>query len=101
MLLATKQAARTVTAGNTRYRMMADKREPHPTPDQPVIYQIRLKGHLGHHWADWFDGLTITLEDNGDTLVAGPVIDQAALYGLLKHVRDVGLPLISVNLIEY
>ncbi|NTU78388.1 MAG: hypothetical protein HGA45_03135 [Chloroflexales bacterium] len=80
---------------------MADEREPQPAPGQPVIYQIRLKGHLGHQWADWFDGLTITLEDNGDTLVTGPVIDQAALYGLLKHARDVGLPLISVNLIEY
>lgn len=80
---------------------MADEREPQPAPGQPVIYQIRLKGHLGHQWADWFDGLTITLEDNGDTLVTGPVIDQAALYGLLKHVRDVGLPLISVNLIAY
>lgn len=66
-----------------------------------MIYQIRLKGQLDHQWADWFDGLTITLEDNGDTLVTGPVLDQAALYGLLKHVRDVGLPLISVNLIAY
>ena len=64
--------------------------------DQPVIYQIRLKGHLGRHWADWFDGLTITLEDNGETLLTGPVVDQAALHGLLKKVRDVGMPLVSV-----
>lgn len=65
-------------------------------PDQPMIYQIRIKGHLGHHWTDWFDGLTITLEDNGETLLTGPVVDQAALHGLLKKVRDLGMPLLSV-----
>ena len=65
-------------------------------PGQPVIYQIRLKGHLGRHWTDWFDGLTITLDDNGETLLTGPVADQAALHGLLKKVRDVGMPLLSV-----
>jgi hypothetical protein len=63
---------------------------------QPVIYQIRLKGHLGRHWTNWFDGLIITLEDNGETLLTGPVVDQAALHGLLKKVRDVGMPLLSV-----
>ena len=66
-------------------------------PDQPVIYQIRLKGHLGHHWTNWFDGLTITLEDNGETLLTGSVTDQAALHGLLKKVRDLGMPLLSVS----
>ena len=65
-------------------------------PSQPMIYQIRLKGHLGRHWTDWFDGLTITLDDNGGTLLTGPVADQAALHGLLKKVRDLGMPLISV-----
>ena len=65
-------------------------------PSQPMVYQIRLKGHLGSQWTDWFEGLTITLEEDGDTLLTGPVIDQAALYGLLKKVRDLGLPLVSV-----
>jgi hypothetical protein len=65
------------------------------SPESPRIYQIRLEGHLGRQWTDWFDGLTITLEENGDTLLTGPVVDQAALHGLLKKVRDLGLPLIS------
>jgi len=64
---------------------------------QPPVYEIRIKGHLGSQWTDWFEGLTITLEENGDTLLTGPVTDQAALYGLLKKVRDLGLPLVSVN----
>ena len=65
--------------------------------DQPRVYQIRIKGHLGCLWVDWFEGLTITLEENGDTLLTGPVIDQSALHGLLRKVRDLGLPLLSVN----
>ena len=63
---------------------------------QPMVYQIRIKGHLGRHWTDWFEGLTITLEDNGDTLLTGPVVDQAALHGVLRKVRDVAMPLLSV-----
>ncbi len=75
---------------------MSDKHPSTTDPDAPQIYQIRLEGHLGRQWTDWFDGLTITLEDNGDTLMTGPVVDQAALHGLLKKARDLGLPLISV-----
>ena len=63
--------------------------------DRPMVYQIRVKGHLGPRWADWFGGLAITLEDNGETLLTGPVADQAALHGLLRRVRDLGMPLIS------
>lgn len=70
-------------------------------PDQPLVYQIRLGGHLGDQWQGWFEGLTLTLEDSGDTLLTGPVVDQAALHGLLKKVRDLGTPLISVNRIKH
>ena len=64
------------------------------------VYEIRLKGHLEARWVKWFDGLTITPEKNGTTLMSGPVADQAALHGLLKKVRDLGLPLLSVNSVE-
>ena len=79
---------------------MSNKRDPKTDPSEPMVYQIRIKGHLGREWTDWFEGLTITLEDNGDTLLTGPVIDQAALHGLLKKVRDLGMPLLSVNRVE-
>ena len=65
-------------------------------PDQPLIYQIKLEGRLGDQWTAWLDGLTITLDENGDTLLTGPVVDQAALYGLLRKVRDLGLPLLAL-----
>jgi hypothetical protein len=64
--------------------------------DEPILYEIRLQGHLDEGWATWFEGLTITLEDNGVTRLTGPVADQAALHGLLKKVRDLGLPLLTV-----
>ncbi len=79
---------------------MSNKRNPKTDSGEPMVYQIRIKGHLGPHWADWFEGLTITLEDNGETLLSGPVVDQAALHGVIKKVRDVGLPLISVNRVK-
>ncbi|MFN8594942.1 MAG: hypothetical protein U0559_01975 [Anaerolineae bacterium] len=66
-------------------------------PDSPDIYEIRLKGHLEARWADRFGDMTIVLTENGETLLVGPVLDQAALHGLLKTVRDLGLPLISVK----
>ena len=75
---------------------MSKERNPKTDPDQPVVYQIRIKGHLDPRWTERFGGLTITLEDNGDTLLTGPVVDQAALHGLLRKVRDLGMRLISV-----
>ena len=63
--------------------------------DRPMVYQIRVEGHLGPKWTDWFGGMTVTLEDDGETLLTGPVVDQAALHGLLRKVRDLGMPLIS------
>jgi hypothetical protein len=79
---------------------MVNEQNPNTDPHQPTIYQIRIQGHLGSEWTDWFGGLSITLEGNGDTLLRGPVIDQAALHGLLRKVRDLGMPLISVNRLQ-
>ena len=69
-------------------------------PDRPMVYQIRIKGHLGPRWSEWFEGLTITPTDDGETLLTGPVADQAALHGLLRKVRDLGMPLISAIRVE-
>jgi hypothetical protein len=79
---------------------MTNEPEPQPATNQTVIYQIRIKGHLAREWTDWFECLTITLEADGDTLLTGPVVDQAALHGLLKKVRDLGMPLVSVSPVE-
>jgi hypothetical protein len=79
-----------------RGKGMANTRNQETHPSQPLVYQIRLKGHLGPHWADWFAGLTIRLTDNGETLLTGPLLDQAALYGVLRKVRDLDIPLLSV-----
>ncbi len=73
---------------------------PNPDPSQSLVYQIRLKGQLGSQWADWFEGLAVTLEEDGNTLLTGPVTDQAALHGLFKKIRDLGMPLISVCPVE-
>jgi len=67
---------------------------------ESLIYQIRIKGHLDRKWTDWFSGLSITSLNNGETLLTGPVLDQAALHGLLRKVRDVSLPLVAVIRIE-
>jgi hypothetical protein len=69
---------------------------PQAQHSEPMIYQIRIKGHLGRQWADWFEGMAIVPEDGGNTLLIGEAVDQAALHGLLKKVRDLGLPLLSV-----
>ncbi len=73
--------------------------ETHPSTEdhhEPELYEIRLKGHLDDRWADWFEGLSFTHESNGTTILCGPVVDQAALHGLLRKVRDLGIPLLSV-----
>ena len=76
---------------------MSNKLNSKTDSSQPIVYQIRLQGHLGHQWTEWFGGLTITLAENGDTLLTGQVVDQAALHGLLRKVRDLGMPLLSVT----
>ena len=71
------------------------------TPNaEAKVYEIRLQGHLATRWVMWFEGMTITLEENGDTLLRGPVADQAALHGLLKRVRDSGMSLLAVNRVD-
>ncbi len=78
---------------------MSQELDPQADSSRPMAYQIRITGQLDARWADWFEGLTITL-DGGDTLITGPVVDQAALHGLLKRVRDLGMPLVSVSPVE-
>ena len=92
-----KQLAQTGMAAHHRDNVMANERNPTTEPRELMVYQIRVTGHLGSEWIDWFDGLSITLQDNGETLLTGPVVDQAALYGLLRKVRDLGMPLLAVN----
>lgn len=84
---------------------MSNKNNPQANPGQPTVYEIRIQGHLGPQWTNWFGdvtitGVTITQEGNGDTLITCPVVDQAALHGLLKKVRDLGMPLLSVRRLE-
>jgi hypothetical protein len=80
---------------------MSETPSPKKTHPEPDLYEIRVRGHLDAHWAKRFEGLTITLEDDGDTLLTGPLTDQAALHGWLKKVRDLGLSLVSVCLLEH
>src|SRR5512135_2078146 len=81
--------------------MMNDKQICDEKHDPQQCYEIRLKGHLDDRWAEWFEGLTITLEEDGDTLLTGPLVDQSALHGSLRKVRDLGLSLVSVNKIQF
>lgn len=77
--------------------MKSDKQTFDEKHNQHQCYKIRIKGHLDDRWTEWFEGLTITLEENGDTLLTGPVIDQAALHGLIKKARGLGMSLVSIN----
>jgi hypothetical protein len=79
---------------------MSDTAASAEKPDEPSQYAIRLQGHLNDEWADWFDGLTITRAENGETVLSGPVVDQAALHSLLRKVRDLGMLLLAVSRIE-
>jgi hypothetical protein len=79
--------------------MMQKEQKTGHDPDPPKVFQIRIQGHLNQQWMDWFEGLRITLEKGGTTLLSGPVTDQSALHGLLKKIRDLGMPLLSVNVV--
>jgi hypothetical protein len=79
---------------------MRNKFNPKTDPSNPTVYKIRIKGQLDSKWTDWFEGLIITLDTTGDTLLTGPVVDQAALHGLLKKIRDLGMTLVSVCPVE-
>jgi hypothetical protein len=76
--------------------VMSNKLSSQIDSSQPMTYQIEIQGHLDLRWTDWFGGVTITLEENGNTFLTSPVIDQSALYGLIKKVRDLAMPLVSV-----
>ena len=77
--------------------MNPGKIKPQPDPGRPPVYQIRIRGRLDSQWADWFEGMAITHEEDGNTLLTGPVADQAALLGLIRKMRDLGMALVSVN----
>jgi hypothetical protein len=77
--------------------MMSNEQKSEYDLDQPKLFQIRIQGHLSQQWQDWFEGLRITLEEDGNTLLSGPVVDQSALHGILKKIRDLGIPLLSIN----
>ncbi len=95
-----EQEGRTVMTSHNRYGVMSNNRNPKTVPGETVVYQIRIEGHLDRRWTDWLGGLDIASEEGGDTLLTGPVADQAALHGLLRKVRDLGMPLISVSRVE-
>ena len=76
---------------------MTQERPTRRSSDRPEVYQIVLEGHLSGQWSDWFDGFTLVMDERGRTILVGPVADQPALHGVLKKIRDLGLPLVSVN----
>ncbi len=79
---------------------MTDRRTPTPHSHEAGRYEIRLTGHLDAHWTKWFDGLVVSRESDGTTVISGPIVDQAALHGVLQRVRDLGLPLVSVRQVD-
>lgn len=79
---------------------MSDRYNSDISPDEPLVYEIRIKGYLAQEWEDWFGDVSITYVDNENTLLTCHIIDQAALYGLLRQIRDLGMPLISVNRVK-
>ena len=81
-------------------KIMTDEQKSNPDSDQRIVYQFRIKGHLGQQWMKWFEGLTVTLEEDGNTLLSGIMVDQSALHGVLKKIRDLGMPLLAVNQVE-
>jgi hypothetical protein len=99
--LSIEQEAQIVLSGHDRIDgHMSNSPNSETKPGQPTVYQIRIQGHLDDQWREWFEGLAITQEEDGDTLLTGPVVDQAALHGLLRKIRDLGTPLISVNRVK-
>jgi hypothetical protein len=90
-----------VLKAHKRRRELSNKNNPKKEPNQPEFYKIRLNGQLDTQWTEWFEGMSITLEEDGNTLLTGTVIDQAALHGILKKVRDLGMPLISESPVEF
>jgi len=80
--------------------MMPGEQKSERGRDQPKVFQIKIQGHLSQQWKDWFEGLTITLEEDGNTLLSGRVVDQSALHGILKKIRNLGMPLLSVNSVD-
>lgn len=79
---------------------MTDEQKSNPEADKPMVYEFRIKGHLGQQRMEWFEGLTVTLEEDGNTLLSGTVVDQSAVHGILKKIRDLGMSLLAVNQVE-
>jgi len=95
-----KYVAQAALTSHPKDKVMSNDSKSESEQAQPLIYQIRIQGHLGSVWANWFSGLTITALDNGDTLLTDPMLDQAALHGVLRKVRDAAIPLVSVTRVK-